>query len=147
MLAQDANVTVSLIAPMFRETRQTQAMTSQLLICNPSICRHEPDSIYVQFTLHFVVTSVFHQCTNPETRAESCLSVPIIQTQLAFQLPNGHQTSFMAETDLIQRRLALTLKWQYKFTSSETHRPINKVHIYIYISVVLFRSCWRRMQT
>ena len=100
----------------------------------PFAFKHSMIHWLVQFTLHFAVTSVFHQCTNPETRAESCLSVPIIQTQLAFQLPNGHQTSFMAETDLIQRRLALTLKWQYKFTSSETHRPINKVHIYIYTS-------------
>ena len=67
--------------------------------------------------------------------AESCLSVPVIQTQLAFEITNGLQTSFMAETDLIQRWGASTLKWpQYKFTSSETHRPINKVHIYIYTS-------------
>ena len=62
--------------------------------------------------------------------AESCLSVPVIQTQLAFEIANGQQTSFMAETDLIQRRLASTLKWpHYKFMSSETHWHIIQVHM------------------
>ena len=43
-------------------------------------------------------------------------SVPDIQTQLNFEIANGQQNSFTAESDLIQRRLASTLKWpHYKF--------------------------------
>ena len=62
--------------------------------------------------------------------AESFISVPVIQTQLAFEIANGQQTSFMAVTDLIQRRLASTLKWpHYKFTCSETHWHIIQVHM------------------
>ena len=72
--------------------------------------------------------------------AESCLSVPVIQTQLAFEIANGQQTSFMAETDLIQRRLASTLKWpHYKFTGRDTHWHINQVHM----PVVRIRSSSR----
>ena len=53
---------------------------------------------------------------------ESRLSLPDTQTQLNFEIANGQPTSFMAETDLIQRSLTSTLKWpHYKFTSSETH--------------------------
>ena len=62
--------------------------------------------------------------------AESCVIVPVIETHLAFEIANGQQTNFMAETDLIQRRLASTLKWPYyKFTSSETHWHIIQVHM------------------
>ena len=62
--------------------------------------------------------------------AESCLLVPVIETQLAFEIANGQETSFMSETDLIQRRVASTLKLpHYKFTSRETHWDINQVHM------------------
>ena len=47
-----------------------------------------------------------------------------------FEIPYGQQNSFKAETDLIQRSLASTLKWpHYKFTSGETHWHINPVHM------------------
>ena len=51
---------------------------------------------------------------------ESRLSLLDIQTQLNFQIANVQQNSFKAETNLIQRRLASTLKWpHYMLTSSE----------------------------
>ena len=123
---------------MFRETRQTNAMTSQLLICNRpirrTIFRQEPDPICVQRfdDSHYIsqLAVFFINARTLKITAESCLSVPVIQTQLAFEITNGLQTSFMAETDLIQRKLASTLKWpHYKFTSSETHWHIIQVHM------------------
>ena len=72
----------------------------------------------MQFTLQLAV--FFIKAQTLKLTAESCLSVPVIQTHLAFEIANGLQTSFMAETDLIQRRLASTLKWpHYKFTVEE----------------------------
>ena len=47
-----------------------------------------------------------------------------------FEISNGQQNSFTAETDLVQRRLASILKWpHYKFKSSEIHREMNQVHM------------------
>ena len=82
----------------------------------------------VQFTLHFAVS--FINARTLKITAESCLSVPVIQTQLAFEIVNGQQTTFMAENDLIQRRIPSPLKLpHYKFTSRETLWHINKVHM------------------
>ena len=62
------------------------------------------------------LTSFFINARTQGLTAESCLSVPDIQTQLNFEIANGQQNSFTAESDLIQRRLASTLKWpHYKF--------------------------------
>ena len=99
-------------------------------ICLPTCPEHEPldgqspaTSRTPQFTVHFAVSTVLLQCTNPET----CLSDPVIQTLLNFEIAYGQQNSFTAETDLNQRKLASTLKWpHYKFTSSKTYQPINE---------------------
>ena len=84
MLAQDANVTVSLIAPMFRETRQTQAMTSQLLICNRPSDRRSPATSRTPFMFN--------------SHHISQLGVSFVN-ELALEIANGQQTSSMAETD------------------------------------------------
>ena len=66
---------------------------------------------------------------DPRTKrfaTESCFTVPDIQTQLNFEIANGQQNSFTAESDLILRRLASALKWpHYKFTSSEIGLRLN----------------------
>ena len=98
MLAQDANVSVSLIAPMFRETRQTQAMTSQLLICNRPSDGRSPATSRTPFMCN--------------SHYNSQLGVSFVN-ELALEIANGQQTSSMAETDLIQRRLASTLNWPH----------------------------------
>ena len=82
---------------MFRETRQTNAMTSQLLICNRpirrTIFRQEPDPICVQRfdDSHYIsqLAVFFINARILKITAESCLSVPDIQTQLAFEIPYG----------------------------------------------------------
>ena len=97
---------------------QRNAMTSQLLMCNRpirrTIFRQEPDPICVQRfdDSHYIsqLAVFFINARTLKITAESCLSVPVIQTQLAFEIANGQQTSFMAETDLNQRKLASTLK-------------------------------------
>ena len=79
------------------------------------------------------------------------LTVHSIQTQLYFEILYGLQNRFTAETDLIQRRLASTLKWShYKFKSSENHRQMNQVHMpVVWISywaeLVLQRRFCKRM--
>ena len=72
----------------------------------------------VQFILHFAVTRI--DSRTKRFTNESRLSLPDIQTQLNFEIANGQQNSLTAESKLIQRRLASTLKWpHYMFTSSE----------------------------
>ena len=67
LIAPYANVNASLIPPMFRETRQTNAMTSQLVICNrpsdgkssawnPFVFKYSMIHWLVQFTQHFAVS-------------------------------------------------------------------------------------------
>ena len=126
---------------MFRETRQTNAMTSQLLICNRpirrTIFRQQPHPICVQRfndsltrAIHIASSSSMCKQRDPSIPAIRYLSVPNIQTQLYFEILYGLQNRFTAETDLIQRSLASTLKWpHYKFTSGETHWHINPVHM------------------
>ena len=64
-------------------------------------------------SLRFAVTSVLIDAQTQRFIADSCLSVPDIQTQLNFEIANCQQNSFTAETNLIQRRLASTLKWPH----------------------------------
>ena len=105
----------------------------------------------VQFTLHFAVSSVLYQCTNPETHRWKLSLDADIQTQLNVEISNGQENSFTAETDLNQRKLASTLKWShYKFNSSENHRQMNQVHMpVVWISywaeLVLQRRFCKRM--
>ena len=75
---------------MFRETRQANVIISQLL--------------HLQLPCYFIDSRTERFST------ESRLSLLDIQTQLNFQIANVQQNSFTAENNLIQRRLASTLK-------------------------------------
>ena len=138
--------------PPYLETPQANVMTSKLLICSRrsdgrSSARSQntfafKDSlsraIHITFcSCQFVIDAQTKRFIDHRYKVSFSS-----QHTVKFEIPYGQQNSFTAETDLIQRSLASTLKWpHYKFTSSETHRPINQVHIYI--PVVLFRSFWR----
>ena len=59
-----------------------------------------------------------HKTADSSITARSIIEVPDMQRQLYFEILDGQQNSFTAETDLNQRKLASTLKWShYMFTS------------------------------
>ena len=129
--------------PPYLETPQANVMTSKLLICSRrsdgrSSARSQ-NTFAFKDSLSRAIHITFCSCQfviDAQTkrfivhRYKVSFSSQHTDT-VKFEIPYGQENSFTAETDLIQRSLASTLKWPYyKFTSSETHRPIDKVHIY-----------------
>ena len=109
---------------MFRETRQANVITSQLLHMQPTIrqtcCRKERERHWRSkirlftdwYNSHYISQLPWYFIDSRTKRftTESHLSLPDIQTQLNFEIANRQQNSFTAETDLNQRKLASTLK-------------------------------------
>ena len=107
-MVQYTNVNASLIPPIFRETRQSNAMTSQHPIAaGPYLRSRFDDSLSRAIYITFGISSSMHKPRDLSITAIRYLSVPDIQTQLNFEILYGHQNSFTAETDLIQQRLRL----------------------------------------
>ena len=96
------NVSASLIPPLFWDTRQANAITSQLPICNrPSDGQSSTkttfalkDSLSRAIHITFGMSSSMHKPRDLSITAIRYPSVPDIQTQLNFEILSGDQNSF-----------------------------------------------------